>query len=280
MAAAGPDEILVSDLTRALAGASGLAFEDRGTHTFKGLDGEWRLAAFVAEPERIRRERAALSSSPSTPTRRRSSGSPASSSATPRLPGRLRPFHAGGAGAARGDARDGGAASRSCSPPAARRSLKGEELLARVHDLHPHAKRALLIPWGGWADEETADAIRTAMALGHIDYYVLKPWSDARRALPPPRLRVPPGVEARERAGAPRDHGRRRPLVAVRLRASEPARAERRASRVPCARLRRGPAVPPRRAATKAPGCRSCFCRTAPRSSTREPRTSRSTGRA
>jgi len=51
MGAAGPDEILVSDLTRALAGASGLAFEDRGTHTFKGLEGEWRLAAFVAEPE-------------------------------------------------------------------------------------------------------------------------------------------------------------------------------------------------------------------------------------
>jgi len=56
-------------------------------------------------------------------------------------------------------------------------SLKGEELLARVHELHPHAKRALLIPWGGWADEETADAIRTAMALGTIDYYALKPWS-------------------------------------------------------------------------------------------------------
>ena len=55
--------------------------------------------------------------------------------------------------------------------------LKGEQLLERVHDLHPHAKRALLIPWGGWADEETADAIRTAMALGHIDYYALKPWS-------------------------------------------------------------------------------------------------------
>ena len=55
--------------------------------------------------------------------------------------------------------------------------IKGEELLARVHELHPHAKRALLIPWGGWADEETADAIRTAMALGHIDYYALKPFS-------------------------------------------------------------------------------------------------------
>jgi thioredoxin reductase (NADPH) len=57
------------------------------------------------------------------------------------------------------------------------RELKGEELLERVHDLHPHAKRALLIPWGGWADEETAAAIRTAMALGHIDYYALKPFS-------------------------------------------------------------------------------------------------------
>jgi class 3 adenylate cyclase len=47
MAAAGPDEILVSDLTRTLAGAAGLAFEDRGTHVLKGFDGEWRLAAFV-----------------------------------------------------------------------------------------------------------------------------------------------------------------------------------------------------------------------------------------
>ena len=46
-----------------------------------------------------------------------------------------------------------------------------------MHDLHPHAKRALLIPWGGWADEETASAIRNAMALGHIDYYALKPFS-------------------------------------------------------------------------------------------------------
>jgi len=50
-AAAAPDEILVSELTRALAGASGLVFEDRGTHTLKGLEGEWKLAAYV-EPER------------------------------------------------------------------------------------------------------------------------------------------------------------------------------------------------------------------------------------
>ena len=47
MAEADTDEILVSDLTRALAVSTGLAFEDRGTRTLKGLEGEWRLAAFV-----------------------------------------------------------------------------------------------------------------------------------------------------------------------------------------------------------------------------------------
>jgi class 3 adenylate cyclase len=52
MAVAGEDEILVSDLTRALAGAAGLAFEDRGTHAFKGLEGEWRLSALVPEDGR------------------------------------------------------------------------------------------------------------------------------------------------------------------------------------------------------------------------------------
>ena len=49
MAAAGPSQILVSDLTRGLAGASGLRFEDRGVHELKGLDGEWQLYAFVPE---------------------------------------------------------------------------------------------------------------------------------------------------------------------------------------------------------------------------------------
>ncbi len=50
MAAAGEDEILVSDLTRALAVGSGMRFEDRGTHELKGLDGRWPLATFTAEP--------------------------------------------------------------------------------------------------------------------------------------------------------------------------------------------------------------------------------------
>ncbi len=48
MAAAGDDEILVSEITRALALTSGAAFEDRGVHRLKGLDGEWRLFAYVA----------------------------------------------------------------------------------------------------------------------------------------------------------------------------------------------------------------------------------------
>jgi thioredoxin reductase (NADPH) len=54
--------------------------------------------------------------------------------------------------------------------------LTGPELLARVPDLHPQAKRALLVGWGDWGDVPTADAIREAMAFGRIDYYALKPW--------------------------------------------------------------------------------------------------------
>jgi thioredoxin reductase (NADPH) len=51
----------------------------------------------------------------------------------------------------------------------------GAELLARVKALHPSAKRGLLIEWGAWGDAETSAAIFEAMALGRIDYYVLKP---------------------------------------------------------------------------------------------------------
>jgi class 3 adenylate cyclase len=47
MSAAEPGEVLVSDLTRGLAGSSGLRFEDRGEHELKGLEGEWRLAAYI-----------------------------------------------------------------------------------------------------------------------------------------------------------------------------------------------------------------------------------------
>jgi class 3 adenylate cyclase len=47
------DEVLVSEAARMFAGAD-LAFEDRGVHTLKGLDGEWRLSRFVPEAEHSR----------------------------------------------------------------------------------------------------------------------------------------------------------------------------------------------------------------------------------
>ena len=53
--------------------------------------------------------------------------------------------------------------------------MTGSELLSRVHQLHPHAKRGLLIDWGGWGDQATGEAIFDAMAHGRIDYYVLRP---------------------------------------------------------------------------------------------------------
>jgi len=42
----------------------------------------------------------------------------------------------------------------------------GGELLERVRQLHPHAKRALLVPSGAWTDQPTAEAILDSMALG------------------------------------------------------------------------------------------------------------------
>jgi len=54
--------------------------------------------------------------------------------------------------------------------------LTGRELLARVNAIFPLARRGLLVKWGAWADDPTADAILAAMSLGEIEYYVLKPW--------------------------------------------------------------------------------------------------------
>src|SRR5829696_3039124 len=51
----------------------------------------------------------------------------------------------------------------------------GADFLRRVPEFAPSAKRALLVTWGAWADRPRADAIVGAMALGHIDDYVVKP---------------------------------------------------------------------------------------------------------
>jgi class 3 adenylate cyclase/pimeloyl-ACP methyl ester carboxylesterase len=44
---AGPGEVLVSSTVKDLVAGSGLEFEDRGVHEFKGIPGEWRLYAAV-----------------------------------------------------------------------------------------------------------------------------------------------------------------------------------------------------------------------------------------
>jgi thioredoxin reductase (NADPH) len=54
--------------------------------------------------------------------------------------------------------------------------MSGRDLLSEVKQLHPRTKRAVLIPWAGWGDDATADAIRAGVASGCIDYYLLEPW--------------------------------------------------------------------------------------------------------
>jgi thioredoxin reductase (NADPH) len=55
--------------------------------------------------------------------------------------------------------------------------MTGSELLAVVRQTYPKTKRCLLVEFGTWGDRPTADAILSAMRLGDIDYYVLKPWN-------------------------------------------------------------------------------------------------------
>jgi thioredoxin reductase (NADPH) len=55
----------------------------------------------------------------------------------------------------------------------------GCELLARAAELFPHSRRLLLISWGEWAVDATAQPLRRGIGLGQIDYYVLKPWRSA-----------------------------------------------------------------------------------------------------
>jgi class 3 adenylate cyclase len=47
-ALAGPNEVLVSSTLRDLVIGSGLEFDDRGTHTLKGVPGQWRVSAVAS----------------------------------------------------------------------------------------------------------------------------------------------------------------------------------------------------------------------------------------
>jgi thioredoxin reductase (NADPH) len=51
----------------------------------------------------------------------------------------------------------------------------GDELLDLARRLHPQAKRVLVVAPDAWTDPPIAGAIRTATALGRIDYYVAQP---------------------------------------------------------------------------------------------------------
>jgi class 3 adenylate cyclase len=46
---AAPGELLVSGTVKDLVAGSGIPFSDRGTHTLKGVPGEWRLYAVGAQ---------------------------------------------------------------------------------------------------------------------------------------------------------------------------------------------------------------------------------------
>jgi thioredoxin reductase (NADPH) len=51
------------------------------------------------------------------------------------------------------------------------------QVFATARTLHPDARRALLVPWGAWAQPESARSILHGIAVGDFSYYVLKPWT-------------------------------------------------------------------------------------------------------
>jgi thioredoxin reductase (NADPH) len=53
--------------------------------------------------------------------------------------------------------------------------VPASELLAGVRQLHPRAKRALLVAFGDWGQKVVGDEIFEGVADGRFDYYVLRP---------------------------------------------------------------------------------------------------------
>lgn len=78
----------------------------------------------------------------------------------------------------------------------------GSSLLDGVRELHPHARRALVIGWGEWGEKALGDAIFEGISHGRFDHYVIRPsctpdeqfhtaisgllleWSEERRTSP------------------------------------------------------------------------------------------------
>ena len=62
------------------------------------------------------------------------------------------------------------------------RAMPGSELLAHSRTVHPGAKRILLIDHD---DQRLREVIARGMALGHIEYYLTKPWRPRQHLLYP-----------------------------------------------------------------------------------------------
>ena len=62
------------------------------------------------------------------------------------------------------------------------RAMPGSELLARCRSTHPDAKRILLIDY---SDGRMLDVIARGMAVGHVEYYLTKPWRPREHLLYP-----------------------------------------------------------------------------------------------
>jgi thioredoxin reductase (NADPH) len=82
--------------------------------------------------------------------------------------------------------------------------MKGIELLMRAHEIHPFAKRGLMVEWG---DREATPAIIQGCAFGHLENYLYKPWS-------PPEIHLYPLVNEFLTEWS-RSHGPRMELVRV-----------------------------------------------------------------
>jgi thioredoxin reductase (NADPH) len=64
----------------------------------------------------------------------------------------------------------------------AMRAMSGSQLLARARSTHPDAKRILLIDY---SDRRMLEVIARGMALGHLEYYLTKPWRPREHLLYP-----------------------------------------------------------------------------------------------
>jgi len=55
-------------------------------------------------------------------------------------------------------------------------AMRGIDFLEQAHELHPHAKRVLLLTHSvRWGDRSASQPIVTAISLGQIDRYTTKP---------------------------------------------------------------------------------------------------------